>query len=276
MELLESFRKKVDQYLFLGYAPPVSPEAHEYDQEALLKMNIELQKKPFQELRRTISEMTPSVKRVLTEFNLSPIVLDYPPPTIGGPVMKFHLLDLVTENNAEFQIRKSKIFDIIDQAIGKLKYGRPQELEARKPTKGRYVFISHSSKDSTVVSAINQALQDMPVKPYFVEDKPGGVPPTKEIAQAVEDAEALFVFFTWNSICGETRDWILFEIGLAIGDGRSIYCWKQQGVTKEQLPRLLEQVTKYQEFATTSDGILKLAGNIRAAAKDVAGLDMTN
>lgn len=62
IEFLNSLREKIDRYLFLGYAPPTDSEAHEYDSEALDKVNAELQKKELQELRRTISEMTPRAK----------------------------------------------------------------------------------------------------------------------------------------------------------------------------------------------------------------------
>jgi hypothetical protein len=111
-----------------------------------------------------------------------------------------------------------------------------------------HVFISHSSKDTTVISAVKQALQDLPLKPYFVEEKPTGVPPSKEIAQAVSDAEALFVFLTYNSITAPTRDWVVFEIGAAVVSDKPIYSWKQGILTKEQLPRMLEQVSTYRDF----------------------------
>lgn len=132
-----------------------------------------------------------------------------------------------------------------------------------------YVFVSHSSKDNIVVSAVKQAFQDLEVIPYFAEETAAGVPPSTEIAEAVKKAEALFVFFTTNSLsCGDTRDWIVFEIGIALAHGKRIYSWKEGWTRKDQLPRLLEQVSKYMEFATsTSDGTLKLVSDIREIAK---------
>lgn len=41
----------------------------------------------------------------------------------------------------------------------------------------RYVFISHSSKDATIVSAVKNAFEDLPLQPRFVEERPSGVPP---------------------------------------------------------------------------------------------------
>jgi hypothetical protein len=133
---------------------------------------------------------------------------------------------------------------------------------------GPYVFISHSSKDTTIVSAVKQAFQDLTVKPYFAEETTAGVPPSKEIAEAVKKSEALFVFFTRDALYGDTRDWIIFEIGVAVAHSRKIYSWKTNEVTKEQLPRLLEQVSKYREFnLLTSDDAIKLTGEIRKVAK---------
>jgi hypothetical protein len=134
----------------------------------------------------------------------------------------------------------------------------------------KYVFISHSSKDTTVISAVKQAFKDLAIKPYFAEEETAGVPPSKEIAEAVLKADALFVFFTTNTLFGETRDWIVFEIGVAVAHGKRIYCWIAGGLGKESLPRLLEQVTKYREFnAWTSDGAIKLTGEIRDVARDL-------
>jgi hypothetical protein len=131
-----------------------------------------------------------------------------------------------------------------------------------------YVFISHSSKDTTVVSAVKQAFEDLAVRPYFAEETTAGVPPSKEIAEAVGKSEALFVFFTSNTLSGDTRDWIVFEIGVALAHGKRIYSWKEGWIKKEQLPRLLEQVSKYAEFTSqTSEGALKLTGDIRDIAK---------
>ena len=267
IEFLERFRAEVDRYLFLGFAPPVSAGAHEYDAEALGKMNTRLEDKEVQELRRTINEKRPRVKSLLVELNLYPTMITTPPPAVGGPVLRYSLLDLITENLSDFRIPTSRILDVFDQAIGKLKDDRSEKPTMTQPSSRHHIFISHSSKDSTVVNAINQAFQDLTVRPYFVEETPRGAPPTKEIDGAVRDAKAVFVFFTYSSITGETRDWIVFEIGLAVAHDRPVYFWKQKGLPKELLPRMVEQVTTYNEFEISSNGVLKLAENIRTAAK---------
>lgn len=139
---------------------------------------------------------------------------------------------------------------------------------ARVSKGGPYVFISHSSKDNALVSAIKHAFVDLSIEPRFLEEKPAGAPPTRELAEAVRNSKAVFVFFTENSILLETRDWIVFELGVAVANGIPIYCWKKSNLNKVQLPRLLEQVTTYRDFEIyNSDGTIKLTEEVRAAAK---------
>lgn len=133
-----------------------------------------------------------------------------------------------------------------------------------------YVFISYSSKDSAIVSAVKQAFDDLPLQPYFLEDRPGGQAPTREIAEKVTKARALFVFFTPNSILwGETREWIVFEIGVAVAYGRDVFSWKQDNLSGAQMPRFLEQASRYRGFNVYGESAIALTRDIRAAAKSL-------
>jgi hypothetical protein len=132
-----------------------------------------------------------------------------------------------------------------------------------------YVFVSHSSKDSLVISATKQAFNGLRVAPHFVEEAPAGGPPSREIARLVKGARALFAYFTYNSTYDrETRDWIVFEIGVAVAHGRRIFAWKEKQWPKEQLPRLLEQVTTYRDMMFDPQGVIDLARDIRKAASE--------
>jgi len=275
IEFLERFRERIDKYLFLGYAPPMRQSASDYNAETLRQWEEALQTKPFQELRRAINLMIPQVKKLFLECNVTPWLEQHPPPAIGGPVLRFEIVDLIFQNTAEGRIPKSLVLDAIDRAIGMLE-AWPRKSHptvgtttpwVNKTGKQHFVFVSHSSKDAEIVAAVKQAFDDLPCKPYFVEAKPVGMPPAHEIAQAVRNAAALFVFFTYNSISGETRDWIVFELGAAVSQGRDVYSWKQRGLAKEQLPRVLEQVITHREFEVSTKGIIELAQEIRAAAK---------
>ena len=92
----------------------------------------------------------------------------------------------------------------------------------------RRVFVSHSSKDTEVVEAVKHAftVARLDFDPYFVEDQPVGGPPSKEIVDVIKKSEALFSFFTPNSVDGDTRDWIIFELGVALPHEVPIFAWK--------------------------------------------------
>ncbi len=269
IEFLERFRKKVDEYLFLGYAPPETMWTKDYDPEALAKVKRALQHPDFKELRRSINEMKPRVKRLLEECNLTPIIEQHPPPAVGGPVRRFHMLDVVTENMTEFNFSKDTVTDIIDQAIGALKHGLPPKVQAvsKVSSEQQYAFISHSSQDQDIIEAVRQGFSDLRVEPRLFEERASGGPPTKEIAKAVSGAMALFVFFTFNSISGETRDWIAFELGVAVAHEVSIYAWKLKHLQNDSLPRMLEQVTTYRDFEATTQGLFALTKEIRSVVK---------
>lgn len=275
IDFLGRFRGKIDKYLFLGYAPPENPTSHP---EALARMHSALALPDFQDLRREINEMKPRAKQLLAQCNISPTfderstsnsVLDI----MGIPTFKtFHMLDLITENRSRAKIEKSAVFDAIDQAIGVLKH-QPATINATIEPKlflvQDYVFISHSSQDSELVSAIKQAFVDLDVEPNFFEDKSPGGAPTKEIARAVSGAKALFVFFTFNSLSSDTRDWIVFEFGVAVAHDVPVHAWKLKGLPKDSLPRLVEQVTTYHDFDPSTHGILALTKEVRNTAKSL-------
>lgn len=269
IEFLEKFRKNIDEYLFLGYAPPETAWTKDYDPEALAKVKRALQHPDFQELRRSINEMKPRVKRLLDGCNLTPVIEQWPAPAVGGPVLRFHMLDVITDNMTEFNLSKATVTDIIDQAIGALKHGLPTKTRAisRASSEQGYVFISHSSQDTDIIEAVRQGFSDLPVEPKFFEEKASGGPPTKELAKAVSSAVALFVFLTFNSTAGDTRDWIVFELGVAVAHGVPVFAWKLKGLQKPSLPRMLEQVTTYREFDPTVQGLFALTKEVRNVVK---------
>jgi hypothetical protein len=143
IEFLEAFRQKVTDYLFLGYAP-----IEGWGSEGSRRMHEKLEDPDFQKLRREINEMKWKAKQLFSELKLPIILVQYPPPAIGGPVLEFNLVDLITENRSERGLQLESITDIIDQAIGILKQ-KPEPdaktLEPQTPTfkvdKG-FVFIA--------------------------------------------------------------------------------------------------------------------------------------
>jgi hypothetical protein len=275
---LEEFRGKIDKYLILGYAPTEIAESREFDSYALRKMQRALAHEDFDSLRREISEMKPRAKRLLDQCNISSYIEEQSTRhsvlgIMGIPTSaRFHMFDLVTENRSEHNLQKSTVLDAIDQAKGVLRHQPVPTVKIgtdSKPLGEEYVFISHSSQDQDIVSSVKGAFADLEVGPNFFEDKSPGGPPAKEIAKAVGRARALFVFFTYNTLSGDTRDWIVFELGVAVAQDVPIHAWKIKGMGKESLPRLVDQVTTYRDFEPTTQGLFALTHEVRSTAKNL-------
>ncbi len=131
------------------------------------------------------------------------------------------------------------------------------------------VFISHSSQDEDVISAVKQAFDGLDAKPYFLEDEITGTPPVKKLIEKIGESDALFVFFTPNSSSNETREWIVFELGVAASKGKKIHAWHTPDAN---VPRMLQQLTAYRSFELTPRGIIKLTGEVKTAAKKLYSL----
>ena len=121
-----------------------------------------------------------------------------------------------------------------------------------------------------MTDVVKQAFEDLNLEPIFNEKQPAGGSPAHVISERIEKSKALFAFFTSNSINNmDTRDWIIFELGLALAHGKKIFSWKDEGV--QVVPKLIEQVTTYRSFETySSRGALKLTGEVRRVAKQLA------
>ncbi len=170
-------------------------------------------------------------------------------------------------------LRLESIRDRLDLAHFETKIGEkpssfPEKQQASSVTTAT-IFISHSSEDVAVVDAVKQAFEDLSLTPIFNEKQPAGGSPAHVISQRIETSKALFAFFTINSIHNmETRDWIIFELGLALAHGKKIFSWKDEGVPV--LPKLVEQITTYRSFEShSSRGVLRLTGEVRRVAKEL-------
>ncbi len=135
---------------------------------------------------------------------------------------------------------------------------------------GNWVFISHSSLDKRIRRMVRSGFAHSGIRPIFLEALLIAHRPTKEIIERIEHARALFVFFTRNLLRSTTRDWIIFELGIAAGNHKPIYAWKASSVAREKIPRLVDQLSTYREFSTTSPiGRVRLKNDIIRAVRSV-------
>jgi hypothetical protein len=144
IEFLREFRSKVQRYLYLGAAPA---EEDFMPVPALGKMHLKLDQDPdYRELRREINEDKGRAHQILSSLGVPTVYVQYPAPAIGGPVLRFYLLDLITENRSAEIISLDTFLDKIDEAIGKLKHPQrsPQspKVSATMEVDAGFVFIA--------------------------------------------------------------------------------------------------------------------------------------
>lgn len=180
------------------------------------------------------------------------------------------------KDNVKISIRrKVTTLESIEERLEFADISGPPETRpaqrAASPVHGSHVFISHSSQDAELVSTVKHAFYDLSIKAYFAEDEVPGGPPPEVLAERVRDSRAVFVFFTFNTISGDTRDWIVFELGVAKAHNMQIHSWKQSAIQKDHLPKLVPQITMYHDFDVSTQGYLKLQEEVRETAKKYVG-----
>ncbi len=187
--------------------------------------------------------------------------------TLMGGVFHHYLSDKVHDFQRNIRISITRLQTI----LGKLDE-IPERLTSTAAQEGQEeteqtVFISHSSEDGDVISTVKQAFEDLELVPLFNEKSPAGDSPARVIAERIAKSKALFVFFTAKSMYDETRDWIVFELGVAVANNKDIYSWKDN-YFPYKLPRFTEQITTYSPFEVqTVPGSQKLQQQVKAVAK---------
>lgn len=167
IKFLEELRHSIDSYLFLGHAPSIGTPGHDPDVD---KIEEELKKSPeLRELRKKITEAKSRAKEIISRFNINAYYVQYPPaaaPTI--PIIKQHLLDIITENLTWRQFQKSSILDMIDETIGALKKGQiPKvyiELDDKLP------ILKSSFLDKKLQEIINETTKgELPISFIMID-----------------------------------------------------------------------------------------------------------
>ena len=96
------------------------------------------------------------------------------------------------------------------------------------------VFISHSKRDSNLVIRIKQILINVghtSVLEEFIPESNKKPIPYDEIRTQVSDSDVVFLFLTDNVVATEyTKNWVLFEVGIASSMKKPLYIFERQGV----------------------------------------------
>lgn len=114
---LETFRDTIERYLVVGTAPTQDPI---WGGSGLLRMKEAMRDPAFRALRRDINRMKGRAAHILERLGIGCTFEQYPPPAVGGPVVKFPLFDLITDNQSLHTIDGSVFTDKIDEALGLL------------------------------------------------------------------------------------------------------------------------------------------------------------
>ena len=89
---------------------------------------------------------------------------------------------------------------------------------------------------------------------HTIRGKPNqkySINPAQKIINEIGNSLALFALITSNVLYDkDTRDWVLFEIGVAKGKGKPMYCWKQEDY---ELPKVIDYITDYDTFVPHND-----------------------
>ncbi|MDH4318619.1 MAG: hypothetical protein OEV64_09540 [Desulfobulbaceae bacterium] len=128
IRFLKQFREKICEYLFLECSPP---EFFTYTQGRdveTIKKSLQQQKEmkeaqkksEFQQLKKEIEKMKGPVHKILSRCEVSCILTQYPQKNMGGPILRFELMDLITENKTRSTIRLNTFTNKIDEAIKRL------------------------------------------------------------------------------------------------------------------------------------------------------------
>ena len=139
----------------------------------------------------------------------------------------------------------------------------------------RTIFVSHSSKDTETVLLIELSFANRRIKPYFAKSRMEGKNPVEKIIEAIGKSIGLFALITPNVVKDTyTRDWVVFEIGVAKAKGIPIFCWidEKVAVTKN-FPKLLENITDYDHFDCQKiDDCIRVANSVRDKASALGRL----
>lgn len=131
------------------------------------------------------------------------------------------------------------------------------------------IFISHSRRDASLVANVNEILINVghtPIIEEFIPETEKQPIPHDEISKNVSISDAVFLFLTDNVLATEyTRNWVIFEVGLARQALKRVFVFERQGVP---IPYPIPYVTDYMIFDPHSIQDLL---SIQKIAKELVG-----
>jgi hypothetical protein len=194
IKLLEDFRQKVEQYLFLGYVPVADPI---WPNETTRTWREAQSRPEMKDLRREINLMKPQVSKLLYACGADTTLVQYPAPAVGGPILKFEILDLITENRSSRTLDLSTVNDILDFTIGVLRTKAVSPVSTTQlvgdVTKGLIFIVMPMADDDHALEDVHDTIKlvasDLGMSAQRVDDELRTERITDRILDAISRAE---------------------------------------------------------------------------------------
>ncbi len=233
---LEEFRALVERFLYLGYSPQVEPL---WPNETTAEWREAQQRPEMRELRRAINTMKGRVSALLEGCDCGMTVTQYPAPAVGGPIVRFNLLDLITENRSLHNLQVTTITDKIDTAIGILRERANAVTEewASAQPRTRDVFIVHGHDDAAR-EEVARFLSKADFNPVILHEQASGGRTVIEKLEKYADVGFAVILLTPDDVGGpkdgtmqpRARQNVIAELFYFIGKlGRERVCALKKG-----------------------------------------------
>lgn len=151
-------------------------------------------------------------------------ITEYPSPAISGPILRYDLINLITDNQLDKDIEKQTFFDTIDQAIGLIKMHNEDEIikpmiQTSPNIQKGFVFIA-MPMDSTqpeledVLEAIKTAATELGLNAERIDEPQSNERITDRIIESINKAEFVVCDLTLS------KQNVYYEAGYAHGVGK--------------------------------------------------------
>ena len=116
---LEDFRDRIMRFLTAGAAPSQDPV---WGTKGIFQMEEGMKDPAFRALRQEIDRMKGRAALIVEGLGIACVFQHHPPAAAGGPMQRYPLFDLITDNRSQHNIDGALFTGRIDEAIGRLQF----------------------------------------------------------------------------------------------------------------------------------------------------------
>jgi len=218
---LKKFYDKVDEYLFLGFAPP---QFGAFYPEGRKEMNEALKEPEFQKLHKNINGMKNRVNRLLDECGVDSVL------EING--MPHEIVNLITNNITIYKWDKKNFLDPISEAIGVLEENPPGN-QMEKAKRVPFISMSFRDEDKDVNEYFMRILDALEIK-YITAERYSREGISDKVRKLIEQCNLVIAIYVkkYEITTGEfiTSEWLTKEYGSVWGKEMDIIPLVEEGI----------------------------------------------